>query len=124
MTQLSDHWVTAEAMVRSGAWRQGFEDFRMGRPPRFEGRGAKALAYEYGRLTAAHLCGQGRPLPRIAATRAVPAHHLPDLVRALMDCAAMGDGPTGAAPARPRAGPPGRRRRGIRIFRLRFLRRG
>ncbi len=101
MSQLHSRWVTAEDMIRSRAWRAGFESYRLGEPPRFTGQGAKSLAYEYGRQTAAYLRGQGDALPRITAARPVPDHHLPRLATALLACARAGDIPP-RAPTRSR----------------------
>ncbi len=70
-------------MVRSRAWRQGYESYRKGEAPDFAGRGRRALAYEYGRLTAALLSSEGQSLHRVSAARPVNPHHLPGLVRAL-----------------------------------------
>ena len=77
-------------MVRSRAWRQGYESFRLGQPPEFIGRGTKSLAYEYGRLTAAFLSGQGQRLRRVSTTRPINEHYVPQFADALMQCAADG----------------------------------
>lgn len=90
MTQLRETPVTAEAMVRSRAWREGYESFRLGETPRFVGRGDKTLAYEYGRLTAAYLRGQGVFLVRLPVARPLGDLHVPRLAAALMAC--VGDG--------------------------------
>lgn len=86
MTQVRDHWVTAEDMVRSRAWRQGYESFRLGDAPEFDGRGRKSLAYEYGRLTAAYLQGRGQHLRRVSPARPLNEHYVPDLAVALTRC--------------------------------------
>ncbi len=83
MTQLRDHWVTAEDMVRSRAWREGYESFRLGEPPVFAGRGRKSLAYEYGRQVAAYLKGRDNRLVRVSTTRPVNEHYIPALTDAL-----------------------------------------
>jgi len=46
-------------------------------------RETKALAYEYGRLTAAYLKGKGRPVPWISDHRPLPDYHVPYLASAL-----------------------------------------
>ncbi len=86
MTQHASHWITAKDMVRSRAWRQGYESFRKGEPPAYDGRRSKCLAYEYGRLTAAHLTSQGVQLVRVSPLRPVNEAYVPDLARALLDC--------------------------------------
>lgn len=83
MVQLRNHWVTARDMVRSRAWREGYESFRRGAPPDYGARGPKALAYEYGRLTAASMQGEGQRLRLVSARRPVNAHDLPALAQAL-----------------------------------------
>jgi hypothetical protein len=70
-------------MVRSRAWRLGYESFRLGHEPDYLGPRAKALAYEYGRLTAAYMQGQGVHLKRVTPTRPVNDAYVPDLARAL-----------------------------------------
>lgn len=90
MPQLRDHLVTAEAMVRSRAWRQGYESFRLNQPPEFIGRGTKSLAYEYGRLTAAFLLGEGERLRRVSTTRPINDHYVPHFADALMQCTGSG----------------------------------
>ncbi|MEO3413278.1 hypothetical protein AAFO92_01340 [Roseovarius sp. CAU 1744] len=86
MPQHRSNWITAQDMVRSRAWRYGYEDFRLGAPLHFAGHRNKALAYEYGRLTAAFLKSQGRQLTRISTTRPLNEAYVPDLTHALMDC--------------------------------------
>ena len=86
MVQIPSHLVDAEAMVRSRAWREGYASVRRGENARFIDRGTKALAYEYGRLTAAHLKGRGAPLPWIAERRPLPDRHLDYLAGALLRC--------------------------------------
>lgn len=93
MPQLKDHQVTAVAMVRSRAWRQGYESFRLGQPPEFTGRRNKSLAYEYGRLTAAYLRGRGEQLRRVSTTRPINEHYVPQLAEALVRCVADEIGP-------------------------------
>ena len=83
MVQLRNHWVTAHDMVRSRAWREGFDSYRRGAPPDYGARGPKALAYEYGRLTAAYLEGQGLRLRPVSARRPVNPHDVPALAEAL-----------------------------------------
>jgi hypothetical protein len=73
MTQIADTIVSAEAMVRSRAWREGYESFRLRLPPDYAHRGRHTLAYEYGRQTAAWLKGRDEPLPRVPANR--PTRH-------------------------------------------------
>lgn len=90
MPQLQNNWVTEEAMVRSRAWRTGYESFRLGQPPEYAGHGSGALAYEYGRLTAAYLRGQGLQLRRLPTSRPVNDHYVPQLAKALSRCAALG----------------------------------
>lgn len=106
MAQFRNNWITAQDMVRSRAWRYGYEDFRLGARLDFEGHRTKALAYEYGRLTAAFLKSQGRQLIRISTTRPISEVYVPDLTHALIDCvqsfaAAQDDTETrgGSAPA-------------------------
>lgn len=70
-------------MIRSRAWRQGYESFRLGKEPEYLGPRAKALAYEYGRLTAAYLQGQGIQLKRVTPTRPVNDAYVPHLAAAL-----------------------------------------
>ena len=86
MTQFRDNWITAQEMVRSRAWRYGYEDFRLGAPLDFSGHRSKALAYEYGRLTAAFLKSEGRQLIRISTTRPISETLVPELVEALIEC--------------------------------------
>ena len=83
MTQLRNHWVKAEDMVRSRAWREGYESFRLGQPPIYAGRGRKSLAYEYGRQVAAFLKGRNKRLVRVSTTRPVNEHYVPTLTNAL-----------------------------------------
>ena len=94
MTQLKDHWVKAEDMVRSRAWRQGYESFRLGEPPDFAGHRSKSLAYEYGRLCAAYLQGEGEQLLRVSTTRPINEHYVPQLAEALLRCLRTADMPT------------------------------
>lgn len=89
MSQLTNRWVRAEDMVRSRAWREGFESLRLGQVPEFMGRGSRALAYEYGRQTAAMLLGEGARLPLVSARRPVVEAHVPRLAAAL--CRVAGD---------------------------------
>ena len=70
-------------MVRSKAWRMGYESCRLGEPPEYLGPRAKALAYEYGRLTAAYLEGEGVRLKRVTPTRPVNDAYVPHLAEAL-----------------------------------------
>ena len=86
MMQARDHFVTAKDMVRSHAWRAGYESFRRGEPPEYQGRGSKSLAYEYGRLTAAYLQGQGQQLIRVSTTRPIIEHYVPEFADALLRC--------------------------------------
>lgn len=86
MAQFRNNWITAQDMVRSRAWRYGYEDFRLGAPLDFTGHRSKALAYEYGRLTAASLKSQGQQLLRISTTRPISEVYVPDLTHALIDC--------------------------------------
>jgi len=83
MTQLLNHWVTAEDMVRSRTWREGYESFRLGQPPVFGTHGSKSLAYEYGRLAAAFLRGQDQHLVRVSTTRPINEHYVRQLADAL-----------------------------------------
>ena len=83
MAQLRNHWIEAQDMVRSRAWRQGFEAFRRGEPLDYAGPRTKSLAYEYRRLTAAYLTGQGRQLRWVTSTRPVNEHYVPELAAAL-----------------------------------------
>lgn len=84
MAQLRDNWITAQDMVRSRAWRQGYEAFRRGEALDYVGPRSKTLAYEYGRQTAAYLKGQGTVLPRVTARRPVNEHYVPALAEALL----------------------------------------
>lgn len=86
MTQTQDNWVTAQNMVRSRAWRYGYEDFRLGAPFAFSGHRSKALAYEYGRLTAAFLRSRGERLMRLSTKRPLATIYVPQLAKALMEC--------------------------------------
>ncbi|MEM7732368.1 MAG: hypothetical protein AAF280_06230 [Pseudomonadota bacterium] len=70
-------------MIRSRAWRMGYESFRLGQPPDYLGPRAKSLAYEYGRLTAAYLKGEGVRLKRVTPTRPVNDAYVPGLTAAL-----------------------------------------
>lgn len=88
MPQLIDNWISPEEMVRSRAWREGYESFRRGEPPVFSGRGAKSLAYEYGRQTAAYLRGRGERLLPVPTTRPLYSPYVPPLAAALRDCLA------------------------------------
>ncbi len=83
MAQLYSYWIRPEDMVRSRAWRMGYESFRLGKEPDYLGPRAKALAYEYGRLTAAYLQGQGVQLKRVTPTRPVNDAYIPHLSDAL-----------------------------------------
>lgn len=83
MAQLYSYWVRPEDMVRSRAWRLGYESYRLGAPPDYLGPRAKALAYEYGRLTAAYLEGEGVQLKRVTPTRPVNDAYVPELAAAL-----------------------------------------
>ena len=84
MAQLRDNWITAQDMVRSRAWREGYESFRLGDPLDYAGPRSKTLAYEYGRLTAAYLQSQGARLRRVPAHRPLNEHYLPELAEALL----------------------------------------
>ncbi len=86
MSQVRNNWITAQDMVRSRAWRYGYEDFRLGAPLDYSGHRSKALAYEYGRLTAAYLKSRGQQLFRISTTRPISEVFVPDLARALVRC--------------------------------------
>ena len=90
MPQFHNNWVSARDMVRSRAWRHGYEDFRLGAPLVFSGHRSKALAYEYGRLTAAYLQSCGQQLIRISTTRPISEVYVPDLAKALEQCARIG----------------------------------
>ncbi|MEL7252561.1 MAG: hypothetical protein AAGL23_00195 [Pseudomonadota bacterium] len=83
MAQLYSYWVRPEDMIRSRAWRMGYESYRLGEAPDYLGPRAKALAYEYGRLTAAYLKGEGVRLKRVTPTRPVNDAYVPDLAAAL-----------------------------------------
>ena len=83
MTQVFNHWVSAEDMVRSRIWREGYESYRLGQKPIYGGYGRKALAYEYGRLVAAHLRGRGHRLIRVQTTRPMYEPYVPVFVDAL-----------------------------------------
>lgn len=91
MPQLRDHWVTAEDMVRSRAWRAGYESYRLGQPPEFTGRRSQSLAYEYGRLAAAYLQAEGQQLLRVSTTRPINEHYVPQLAEALVRCLETSD---------------------------------
>ncbi|MEM7073513.1 MAG: hypothetical protein AAGA28_18340 [Pseudomonadota bacterium] len=71
-------------MVRSRAWRRGYESFRLGEPPSFDGHRSKCLCYEYGRLTAALMRGEGQQLLLISARRPMFDGYVPSLVDALL----------------------------------------
>lgn len=86
MSQHRSNWIGAQDMVRLRAWRYGYEAFRLGLPLEYSGRRSKALAYEYGRLTAAFLKSQGRPLLRISTTRPISEVYVKDLAKALTQC--------------------------------------
>lgn len=90
MPQVNDTRIPPEAMVRSRAWRMGYESCRLGQPPEFIPRGDKTLAYEYGRLTAAFLKGEEAPLPRVPVARPTREDLVPRLARALMSVACDG----------------------------------
>lgn len=83
MTQLRNHWVTPEEMVRSRAWREGYESFRLRQAPEFGSHGNKSLAYEYGRLVAAFIRGQGHHLVRVQTQRPMYENLVPRFVKAL-----------------------------------------
>src|SRR6056297_1166842 len=94
MSQTQDRWVQARAMVRSRAWRAGYASARRGEDAQFMDRGTKALAYEYGRLTAAWLRGEGQLLPLISERRPLPDYLVRYMAEALMACvAAASEGP-------------------------------
>ena len=93
MAQFRDNWIEAQDMVRSRAWRQGFEAFRRGEPLDYAGPRAKSLAYEYGRLTAAWLTGQGLPLRWVSSTRPINEHYVPELAEALQNALVERGGP-------------------------------
>lgn len=86
MVQVPSRKVEAEAMVRSRAWREGYAGFRRGDNARFIERGTKALAYEYGRLTAAYLKGENAPLPWVSETRPLPDRYVGFFAEALLHC--------------------------------------
>jgi hypothetical protein len=87
MSQVKDRLVTAETMVRSRAWREGYASCRRGDDADFMHRGTKALSYEYGRLTAAYLKGEGQPVPWGSERRPLPDRLAPYFARALIECA-------------------------------------
>jgi len=87
MTQVKHKLIEAEAMVRSYAWREGYASARRGDPPDFVHRGRRTLSYEYGRLTAAYLRGQGREVPWIMSHRPLPERLVPYFAEALLECA-------------------------------------
>jgi len=89
MPQVHNNWITAQDMVRSRAWRYGYEDFRLGAPLDFAGHRSKALAYEYGRLTAAYLKSRGKQLIRISTTRPISETYVPGLAEALVQCSKL-----------------------------------
>jgi hypothetical protein len=105
MSQLASHWITAEDMVRSRAWRMGYESARRGLPPDFMCHGRQALAYEYGRLTAAFLLGEGKALPRLPLNRPIDSFRTRPLALALM-CVTEGAGILPPRPNRPARGGP------------------
>lgn len=85
MAQLRDHWVDAEHMVRSRAWREGYESYRLGRPHDFSGPKSRALAYEYGRFTAAWLKAKGAHLPRITPMRPMNDAYVRPMARSMLE---------------------------------------
>ncbi len=85
MPQRKNHWITPEDMLRSRAWREGYESYLKGRPPAFGSHGSKSLAYEYGRHVAAYLRARDGTLPYVSTRRPVHAHHLPLLAAALAE---------------------------------------
>lgn len=87
MAQLINNWVDARRMVCSRAWREGYESFRLGAPPEFDGHKSKCLSYEYGRLTAALLRSEGARLLRVSTTRPLYDTYIPYLAEALVRAA-------------------------------------
>ncbi|WWR46497.1 hypothetical protein RZ517_17295 [Roseovarius sp. S88] len=83
MVQIQSMQVTAKDMVRSRVWREGYESYRRGQPPVFGEHGHKTLAYEYGRLVAAYLCGKGHRLVHVQTTRPLYEPHAEVFAQAL-----------------------------------------
>ncbi|MEO1138728.1 MAG: hypothetical protein AAFW87_04650 [Pseudomonadota bacterium] len=84
MPQHASNWIRAQDMVRSRTWRQGYESFRLGEPPKFDGHKSKCLSYEYGRLTAALLSSEGERLLQVPTTRPLYDTYVPYLAEALL----------------------------------------
>lgn len=84
MAQLRDNWISAQDMVRSRAWREGYEAFRRGEPLDFAGPKSKTLAYEYGRFTAAYLKAEGERLPLITSRRPINEAHVDRMAAAML----------------------------------------
>lgn len=84
MAQLRDRWIAAQDMVRSRAWREGYESFRLGKALDFAGPKSKTLAYEYGRFTAACLTGEGARLPRITPSRPINEAYVGPMAAAML----------------------------------------
>ena len=93
MSQHRDNWITARDMVRSRAWRHGYEDFRRGAALDYAGHRSKTLAYEYGRLTAAYLQSEGHRLVRVSPTRPINEAYVRALTSALLGCLAVEPSP-------------------------------
>ncbi|MEM8774997.1 MAG: hypothetical protein AAGF53_08180 [Pseudomonadota bacterium] len=90
MPQIRDTKVTPQDMVRSRSWRIGYESFRKGEKPEFDGHRSKCLSYEYGRLTAAWMRSEGQQLLQVPTTRPIYDAYVPHLADALMHAAHAG----------------------------------
>lgn len=84
MPQIIDNLVSPQDMVRSRSWRVGYESYRRGKDPEFDGHRSKCLAYEYGRLTAAWLRSEGQQLLQIPVNRPLYDPYIPHLAEALL----------------------------------------
>lgn len=100
MAQHVNNWVTAQDMVRSRTWRQGYESFRLAQPPKFDGHRSKCLSYEYGRLTAALLRSEGQRLLQVPTTRPLYETYVPYLAKALLRAAGEPPAPSDTSPHR------------------------
>ena len=96
MTNVRERGHPPERFCRARAFREGYEDYRLGRDPRFIHLAPRDAHYELGRQTAAFISGCGGTLRPIETRRKVP----PEDFRWLMVGAASMVAETGPAFAR------------------------
>ncbi|AXQ94008.1 hypothetical protein LV780_09485 [Cereibacter azotoformans] len=86
MAQVGAKHVRPTTFCKTEAYRQGYEDYRLGRPPAFGQWSGNDIAYETGRQAAALAVAKGQDLRPIPVKGKIASHdvmHLVDLGKAL-----------------------------------------